>query len=203
MSRGLGQGELLTPPPAKRVIVPAGSTAWWGVDPSTVRVAIATIQPDGLRGVSTVVFPALAGAHRLDAVYRLTGGLAHELVTLGAAPGVIAVEQPSAPKARGVNPWLYQAVGVIMAALVAGVNTATGRRPEVVELVASQWKAVSCGSGRIQKPKRERGMPAPPLTDYPVFVWATDNGYRGRSWDEADAWGIAEWARRTYALEVR
>jgi hypothetical protein len=31
-------------------------------------------------------------------------------------------------------------------------------------------------------------------------TWARENGYTGLSWDEADAWGIAEAARREVEL---
>lgn len=187
-------------PKPKRLVVAPGHTAWWGVDPSTARVALATVDGEGHRAVSMVPFAAEAGAHRLAGIFTDTRALAVETARL-LAPGVIAVEQPSAPKQRGVNPWLYKAVGVIEAALVAGVLEATGRRPEVAELVSVSWKALAVGKGNIGKPAKDRLNPRP--EDYLVLRWARSLGYQGSSWDCADAYGIAEWARRTYELTVR
>jgi hypothetical protein len=51
--------------------------------------------------------------------------------------------------------------------------------------------------GNLYKPKRGHTF------EYGVLTWARQNGYAGCSWDEADAWGIAEAARREVALEER
>jgi hypothetical protein len=57
----LAQQELLEAPPARRIIVPAGCTSWWGVDGSTLAVAIATVSCEAdtvVRYVRTAPFPA-------------------------------------------------------------------------------------------------------------------------------------------------
>jgi hypothetical protein len=61
---------------------------------------------------------------------------------------------------------------------------------------SSWWKKRGCGWGAIYKPKRV-------TEEYGVLTWARQNGYEGASWDEADAWGIAEAARREVALDER
>lgn len=194
MSRGLGQTELLTPPATRRLIVRPGQTAWFGVDPSTVRVAIASVAADGARGVSTVPFAREESAKRLASIHHATRLLVTELVETVGAPGVVVVEQPSG-KTPNLN--LVYAVGVIVAACVSAAGC-------VVEMVtSSQWKALACGKGNIYKPQRVRGRPAPAPEDYPVLPWARSCGYVGASWDEADAWGVADYARRTFALEAR
>src|ERR1700690_2037453 len=81
--------------PTRRLIVPRGATAWWGVDPSTRGVSIASVSSEGARDVSTVLFPRGEGGERLASIHRLTRNLASDLLLLGEAPGLITVEQPS------------------------------------------------------------------------------------------------------------
>lgn len=187
----LDQRELFPPTPRRRLIVPVGHTSWFGVDPSTKRIAIATISSDGLRGVSERAFRSLEGAERLADIFVVTRSLAADLMAAGLLPGVIVVEQPGAPRERAVNPPLYYAVGTILAAL----SSATCAQVEMV--VSGTWKKEACGSGSIRKPKRGE------THEYPVLTWAREQGYKGSSWDCADAYGIAEYARRTYLLEPR
>lgn len=191
MSRGLGQTELLEPTPTRKLIVAGDTASWWGVDPGTTRVAIATVTPEGDRGVRTVLVPTRDGGERLSITYDLTRAATIELCNLGLAPGVIVVEQPSG---KQPNPPLSYAVGATMAALFAGCAR-FDFRPVVETVASSRWKAVACGRGDLYKPKG--------AGEYPVLTWARQNGYRGSSYDEADAWSIAEFARRTFALEVR
>lgn len=193
MSRGVGQTELLEVAPTRRLIVPAGHVNWWGVDPSVQRVSLATVDAAGHRGVSTVPFPALEGGERLVAIYRRTFVLAREIAGL-LPPGVIVVEQPSG---KQPNPALSYAVGVTMAALYAGMQRVTGAKVKLDTVTSSRWKAVACGSGAIYKPKRgTSGV-------YGVLTWARGIGYAGSSWDEADAMGVVDYARRTFALDDR
>lgn len=181
----IGQQELMVPPPRRRLIVPKGCDGWWGVDPSTRRISIAWILSDGERGVMTESFPMQEGAVRLNSIYNLTRYLA----TGGTFPGLVMVEQPSG---KQNNPALSYAVGVVLAAL----HAALGPKPTIEMCTSSWWKKRATGKGNIYKPKK--GEP-----EYGVLTWARENGYDGFSWDEADAWGIAEAARREVQLEAR
>lgn len=190
----LGQAEMFTPGPTRRLIVAEGHTAWLGIDPGTTRVAVASVTADGIRGVSQVAFPAQEGGERLASIYSRTVALVRDVVALDIGPGVVVVEQPSGSQP---NPPLSYAVGTIMAAAFRGVLLATGF-PVVVETVPSAtWKKVACGHGGIRKPKSKADG------EYGVLEWARGMGYVGDSYDEADAWGIAEYARRTFLLEER
>ena len=183
----LAQQELLTPPPARRLIVPEGRVAHWGCDPSTKRVSVAAVTSDTTR-VATCSFPALDGGARLAAIWNGTREFAVSLLERGwPAPGLVWVEQPSG---KTTNPQLSYAVGVIQAALC----DALGCPLETIE--SASWKKRAVGRGNIFKPKSVR-------EPYGVLTWAQSNGYRGSSWDEADALGIAVAAQRTVALEPR
>jgi hypothetical protein len=190
VSRGFGQTELLEGPQPKRLIVPEGHVNWWGIDPSSVRVAVATVTPDGERGVTVQPF-AGSGLARLHAIYMASRHVAMDLCGhCELPPGVVAIEQPSG---RTPNPMLLYATG----AIIAGVCSALPLRTELVMVPSATWKAVACGSGAIRKPKpTER-------EEYRVLRWARSLGYAGSSWDAADAYGVAEWARRTFRLEER
>lgn len=201
----LAQQELLEAPPARRIIVPCGCDAWWGIDPSSVRVAIATVRgavPDVDREVRTAPFARVSGPARLPEIYTQTFLLARE-VARTAPPGLILVEQPSG-SSQAVNHELEYAVGVIQAAVLAGVHAELGRWAQMETVVSSWWKARACGNGAIYKTVKENGRKRPcQQEEYGVMRWARLNGYRGSSWDEADAMGIAEAARRDVALEQR
>lgn len=191
MGRLFEQREMFVGPRPQRLV---GRGGWWvGVDPSTQRVAIASVSPEGLRGVSTGSFPSRRGGRRLAVILYETRRLMRSLVDAGVEPGVIVVEQPSG---KTPNLQLVYATGVIMAAVA---EVCPGAVAETVP--SSTWKKVACGRGNIYKPKRERGSPAPVPEDYAVLGWARGLGYRGWSWDEADAMGIADYAWRTFALE--
>jgi hypothetical protein len=194
----LAQQELVEPAPVRRLIVPRGHSAWWGVDPSTTRVSVAYVWREGARGVRTVPFARVEGPARLSEIYAQTRFIAADLVTtrFGAfpTPGLVLVEQPSG---KMENPNLSYAVGVIQAALYDGLYSALGRAAQIETCTSSWWKKRACGRGNLYKPKR--GDPEP----YGVLTWARQNGYAGASWDEADAFGIAEAARREVALEER
>ncbi|HEY4451038.1 MAG TPA: hypothetical protein VGN13_05540 [Solirubrobacteraceae bacterium] len=193
MSRGLGQGELLEVAPARRLIVPAGHSAWWGVDPGVRRVALATIDAEGRRGVSNVPFPTLEGGERLRLIYEESWRLGCEIARL-LAPGVIVCEQPSG---KQPNPALSYAVGVIMCGVYSGARAATHAGVRLETVASSRWKSVACGDGALWKPKPGSAKP------YGVLTWARGVGYAGSSFDDADAMGVAEYARRTFALEQR
>lgn len=186
----LGQAELFVPQPTKKLSVASGHDCWWGVDSSTKRVAIGGISAEGERYGSIVSVELLQGAARLARIYSATVTLAEHLLA-AALPGVIVVEA-SAGFGKRPNPELAYALGAVL----AGIGTAC---PGVcVQMViGSKWKLEVCGFGGIKKPKPTD------KEEYAVLRWAREQGYEGSSWDEADAWAIADYARRTYALEER
>lgn len=197
----LGQQEIFAKPARRRLVVPAGHVAHWGVDPSSVRVALATVAADGLRGYEIRSFPSLPAPQRQSIIYGETRAMA-KLVADVVPPGLIWIEQPSGP-IRNLE--LVYAVGSIMAGIYDGVLEATGLPPAMEMIVSTSWKLISCGSGRISKPKRERGKPAPAPEEYGVLRWAWENGLSRSetSWDVCDAWAIAEAARRDVVLDAR
>lgn len=184
----LGQTEAFEVPPAMKLIVPHGHVSWWGVDPSTLRVAIATIDPEGRRGASMASFAKLAPAPRLVEIRKRTLELARD-VAESLPPGLIVVEEPSGFGDRP-NPQLAYAAAAIICALAEAAPTT-----EIKLVQSAKWKKAACGSGAIKKPKQ--------VADYAVYKWATSLGYSGSSFDEVDAWGIADYARRTFALDPR
>lgn len=185
-----GQTELFAGQP-RRDLIRFGAFGYAGVDPSTKRCAIARIDEHGRRCVDTVSFPELGGSDQLAAVYSGVRGL-WERIRDGI--GLVVVEQPSGAKQ---NPQLVYAVGVTIAAIVAGSALPRAIAPTVETVPSSKWKKDVCGSGAIRKPKPADQRP------YGVLLWARENGYAGSSWDEADAWAIAEWARRSTRLVRR
>lgn len=174
----------------KRLIVRPGQSSWWGVDPSTKRVAIAYVTPELERSVVIRSLPTLAGAERCEAIRNVTVELCEELRPAG-RPGVIVVEE-SAGFGKRPNPELAYAVGAVLCGLVVGAPFTH------VEFVASsKWKLDVCGFGAIAKPKPTSREP------YAVLQWAEGVGYEGSSWDCADAMAIAEYARGAYELDER
>lgn len=188
----LGQQELMTPPPRRRLIVPVGYTAWWGVDPSTKRVAIGWITQDGERESIIESFPGYEGAQRLHTIARATC----ELALRAPLPGLVFVEQASG---QHDNPELLYAIG----ATLSGLYAALGPLVRIEMVTSSWWKKRACGRGNIYKPTKKKLGRTPVFEDYGVAVWARENGYTRDLWDEADAWGIAEAARREVLLEAR
>lgn len=199
-----GQQQLLDEPVAtRRLIVPRGSSSWWGADLGTTRLALAFVASDGRRGARTAPFPDLKGAARLSSIYAYTRlEMARALEDGWPAPGVVLTEQTSGSK-QSVNLPFIMAAGAIQAGMFDGLRDALGAAVVIEECVASHWKLVACGQGNLYKPKRERGAPPVPLAEYAVFRWARAEGWRPLDWNEADAAGMAECARREVALEER
>jgi hypothetical protein len=189
----LGQQELMEAGPRRRIIVPEGHGAWWGVDPSTRRLAVAGVSRAANgeldRWVNEIPFAGYEGSRRLSHIYDETRAMVGSIPSWRGRPGVVLVEQPGG---QHRNYELFYAVGVIVAAIDSALG---GVHTELV--VPSWWKKRACGRGDIYKPKR--GDPEP----YGVLTWARENGYPGSSWDSADAWGIAEAARREVELVQR
>jgi hypothetical protein len=195
----LGQQELMEPPQRRRLQVAPGHTAIWGVDPSSVRLAVAGTDSDGKRWVGTAPFAPCDGPERLSAIYEQTRVFCSERLSVVRRPGYVLVEQPSGDK---VNLPLYYAVGVIMAALYDALYL-PGAPVRIETIPPQSWKKTACGRGNIYKPTKKKLGRTPIFEDYDVAVWARLNGYEGSSWEEADAWGIAEAARREVALVER
>jgi hypothetical protein len=193
----LGQQELLTLSPSRQIIVPKGHTAWWGVDPSTKRVAIASVWGGPAhcqRWAAMASFPTVEGAPRLSVIYEMTREKVRALADQLPWPGLVLVEQPGGSQRN----WpLFYAVGVTIMAVHDGLREATGTAVKIETMVPDRWKKLACGRGHIYKPKKTE------THEYGVLTWARENGYAGSSWDEADAMGLAEAARREVALEVR
>lgn len=192
----LQQQELLAAPPTRRIIVPRGFAAHWGVDVSVSRVSIAYAASGGRCAARTASFARLEGGARLARIWAETASFVHDLLCDDfPLPGIVMVEQPSGARP---NPPLSYAVGVVMGAVYSAIDDRYGG-PVLVETCSSAWwKKVACGKGNIYKPKKGE-----PTESYGVLQWARANGYTGWSWDEADALGIAEAARRTVALDER
>lgn len=191
----LDQQELLEAPPSRRLIVPKGARAFYGVDPGVKRVALSYAIPAPQRPVyaaRTASFATLEGGARLEAIWTDTRRFVHDLLTRDGwpVPGIVFVEQPSG---KQPNPALSYATGVIIGAVFAGVQDATGHRVRVETVSSSSWKKTATGFGGWRKT----------VKPYGVLTWAKVNGYPGTSYDEADAMGIAEAARRSVALEER
>lgn len=190
------QIELFDPPATRRLIVKHGG--WWGVDPGTRRIALSCVHrvPGAdfyVRHATTRSVPAMEGGERLRDLRLAALELAREWAEL-TPPGIVLVEQPSG---RQPNPALSYATGAIMAGFWEGLEAQLTVGVRVEAIPSSKWKLGATGFGGHRKPKPGSSTP------YGVLTWAQANGYRGSSWDEADAWGIAEYARKTFALETR
>jgi hypothetical protein len=188
----VGQQLLAEPEPTREVKSWGEGATWLGVDPGTKRVSVALAGRESMRCV-TRSFPRADGARRLAFIYAET----FELVrSLEPQPGFAFVEQPSG---KSPNPNLVYAVGVIAAAVYAGLHNlamSRGAPAPVVEMIPSAtWKKVACGRGDLWKPKASAERPE--FESYAVAAWARENGFAVSSWDEADAAGIAVAARRT------
>jgi hypothetical protein len=196
----LHQQELVEPPPLRRLIVPSSHTAWWGIDPSTQRIALGAVLrlPDGSldRMARSAPFVALTGAPRLSEIRRVTREFVTGIATCCTWPGIVLVEQPGGSQRN----WpLFYAVGVIIEAVHDALVDVTGTSVRVETMPPATWKKLACGRGNIYKPSKAKGRTG----EYGVLTWAHENGYEGTSWDECDALGLAEAARRTVALDPR
>jgi hypothetical protein len=200
------QSELFEASPARRVIVPTGYSAFWGVDVSTKAVSVgwatAGRHKAPQRGVVTISWPAQDGGQRLAVAYRT---IAREVVTaIGARrlpmPGLIWVEQPGG---KSINWPLAYMVGIAQAAVCGALETMGFSAVRCETVAPSLWKKRACGHGAIPKTDPETRKPWRDPFGYGVLRWARDAGYDGTSWDEADGLGIAEAARRSVVLEER
>lgn len=143
----------------------------WGVDPSSKLIAIAWAgEQSGV--VSRKFTPGLDTGARLNAIYRETHDLALEIADqypprLVCVEGIVVYGHKPAPI-------LYMATGCIHAALSEALSV------PIVTAQVKDWKLVACGRGTASKPE--------------YLQWAQDNGYEGKSDDEAAAIGISHFA---------
>lgn len=148
----------------------------WGVDVSTKRIAIASIDHEDKVWSDSVDVPAgLTGARRLVAVRRtahMAGWRVGQLCAGG--PSAILVEDPTF--GGRTNPPLIQAVGVTLEALAFDYVC------PVLEIPVGTWKKESVGRGNAQKGE--------------VMEFALSLGADPKNQDEADAVGIAVAAMR-------
>lgn len=183
-----GTGELFAadPPRVLRVSgIRAQDACWWGIDPSTLRASVGIVRPvDGAVERRVVTHSFAQGPARLS----LINSDIRDLVAMLAAsypPGFVLVEQPFA---KQVEPQLYYAIGALLVGLYDGLHRALDVVPKIEVVGPSTWKARALGQGHGHAKKPE------------VMEWAQANGYEGALQDEADAFAIAEAARRTVAF---
>lgn len=189
------QQRLIQPEPT-RVIRAIPGSAWWGVDPSTLRVAVAWQHPAAEPGAAIRSFPrAAAGGKRLSLIRSETADFVRGIV--GAPwPGIVLVEQPSGKP----NPALVYAVGAIQAGIYDGLRaTPRGHHhpeqiPPIETITSSEWRLIATGRGDTGY--KRRGGKAE------LVRLAQENGYRGSSEDESEAWLIALAARRLVRFEA-
>lgn len=197
----LAQQELLEAAPSRRLIVPRGCGSWWGCDPGTLRFAVAAVVGPGEHRTALTSFSEARGGQRLSLIYDETRGFVARLLHDGwPLPGLVVFELPAG---NPPNLELIYAAGVQQAAVFDAVLAETGRMVTTETMPTSSWKLAACGKGNLYKPTRKKLGRAPVFEDYAVAVWARENGYMGRSYDECDALGLAEAGRRTVALDER
>jgi hypothetical protein len=76
----LAQQQLVEPAPRRRLIVPVGHTAYYGLDLGTTRLAAAYVTVDGARGCATAPFAKLKGSTRLSHIYAVSRAFMTHLV---------------------------------------------------------------------------------------------------------------------------
>lgn len=146
--------------------------------------------------VKSTSFSGSEGALRLSEIRSETFRFVQGIAACCTWPGLVVVEQPGGSQRN----WpLFYAVGVIIEAVHAALRDVTGRSVRVETMAPARWKLIACGRGNIYKPSKAKGRTG----EYGVLTWARANGYEGWSFDEADALGVAEAARRSVALDER
>lgn len=168
-------------PPAD--LLPQVSFRVWGIDPSSKRIALATVEGDGSFAVDNVRL-----TENDDRVLRFADGYAEqvEFFKRFPAPAMVFLEEPFVPRDRRQIPTHLLMYGVTLAAL----GDVLGSVP-VLEMTASQWKARAMGQGNGHAPKEA------------ILAWAQSVGYGGRIQDEADALGIAIGGAQLYLSQER
>lgn len=141
---------------------------FWGIDPSTVRISVAVVDPNGekwqVRTHSFTRHPARS-LERVECIRRETDQFLRTLAHVF-LPAFVLVEEPGG---KWVEPQLQYAVGAILSCVpIVGPGTL---------VPVSTWKLHGLGHGATKKPE--------------ILRWARRKGYEGNLQDEADALGIA------------
>jgi hypothetical protein len=127
----------------------------WGIDPSTKRAAITTLDPTGADGpprmrVASAEFPELdMGARRMTAATIAVRDLALVLLEGAAPPALVYVEQPFGGGGKGSklirpNPQQYFNV----AAIQIGLGLALPRSTRIDLVGPPTWKSTAMGAGQ-------------------------------------------------------
>lgn len=140
-----------------------------GVDPATTRVALA----DDEGHACSVDIPKGEGAKRMASIHAATQRLVGEFVAPDDCPDIVFIESP----AGHVHPSLWQAFGVIGAAIWLALSEVENFPVSVLAIGPTEWKRVLLDDGSASK--------------LDIMDWARARGYAGKVQDEADALGIA------------
>jgi Holliday junction resolvasome RuvABC endonuclease subunit len=151
----------------------------WGIDGKSTKLAIGW---DGAeRGSESWLFPTgLHDGERLAAIYQAARFEASVLAERY-PPAYVFYEEVVLYSQRPA-PILYQACGVIVAAVYEALRYVHPFPVTVAPIPTSDWKRRSVGHGHAKKDD--------------VLLWARRDGYTGQDQDEADAWCIAVAGRR-------
>jgi Holliday junction resolvasome RuvABC endonuclease subunit len=172
MTGTLPLGQELQPPGCLRLREPL-----YGIDPSTLRVAVAVLIPNGDEAPAMrfdiLSLPRVDGPARMGAAFRSLEPWFRDLEERWGTPRHVFVEQPFA-KGRNVHPSSQQMVGVVLAAVGVAVPSA---RLGLIAPASWKMRALGEGHGHAEKPE--------------IMEWARAQGYDRAFQDEADALGVA------------
>lgn len=210
------QAGLFEPEPPNRLVAPEAD-GWWGIDTATSHYVIGTVDRE-LRRRSHLVLNGGIGPCNGERIARYESQLRQLILAMlddgCPVPGIVWVEQASGQHPK---PELVYAVGAAVGTTYRVLRDVLERPVRVETVPSATWKSkLAPGAGGWYKTARVEGRKSPrplPLEEYKVLQWARANGYDetptivrddGRTvpvaWDHADGRGIAEGARKTYAL---
>lgn len=146
----------------------------WGIDGKSSKVAIGWDGPE--RGATSKVFKGkLHHGERLAAIYLEARFEASVLARV--RPPVHVFYEEVVLYSQRPAPILYEACGVIAAAVFEALRCVHRFPVPVVPIPTADWKKRAVGNGAAKK--------------HAVMAWAQRDGYAGADQDEADAWCIA------------
>jgi hypothetical protein len=198
------QPGLFEPEPPRAVQAP-GARGWWGIDTALTHYVVGCVDVDLARR-SDLVLTGRLGPSDGERLSRMASQLEQLIILIledGApAPGVVWVEQASG---KAHEPDLVYAVGIAVTTSYQVLRRELGYAVLVDTVPSATWKSkLAPGAGGWYKT----------VNEYKVLQWARANGYAGEDyapvgkngaarqvmWDHADGRGIAEGARKTFAL---